>query len=120
MEEHASPMLDDWRLSAWMRLGKPTAGAQYIRPDLANAILDHEGGRMIRTIKVLFCEDEHGMGDRTFPDLMDLDTRMFVDGVLTAAQLRKLAKEHGWTRSGGADYCNICSAGATDPLNNDD
>ena len=73
---------------------------------------------MIRTIKVIFCEEEHGTGDRTFPDLMDLDTRMFIDGAPTAAQLRKMAREHGWTRSGGADYCNQCSAGATDELNN--
>lgn len=72
---------------------------------------------MIRTIKVLFCEEEHGAGDRTFPDLMDLDSKMFIDGAPTAAQLRKLAKEHGWTRCNGGDYCNTCSAGVNDELN---
>lgn len=73
---------------------------------------------MVRTIKVLFCEEDHGNGDRTFPDLMDLDTRMFIDAAPTVGQLRKLAKAAGWTRSGKADYCEQCSAGATDPLNN--
>lgn len=74
---------------------------------------------MIRTIKVLFCEEDHGVGDRTFPDLMDLDTRMFIDGAPTVSELRKLAKKHGWTRSGKADYCETCSAGVNDELNND-
>jgi hypothetical protein len=73
---------------------------------------------MIRTIKVLFCEEDHGTGDRTFPDLMDLDSRMFIDEAPTAGQLRKLAKAAGWTRSGGADYCETCSASVNDPLNN--
>ena len=61
---------------------------------------------MVRTIKVLFC------------DLMDLDSRMFIDAAPTAGQLRKLAKAAGWTRSGGADYCETCSASVNDPLNN--
>jgi len=72
---------------------------------------------MIRTIKVIFCEEDHGTGDRTFPDLMDLDSRMFIDGAPTAAELRKLAKQHGWTRHQGADYCDSCSAAMNDPLN---
>lgn len=73
---------------------------------------------MIRTIKVLFCEEEHGAGDVTFPHIMDLDTKMFIDGAPTTKELRKLAKKHGWTRSGGADYCDQCSASVNDDLNN--
>ena len=72
---------------------------------------------MIRTLKVLFCDEDHGTGDRMFPDLFDIDPRMFVEGSLTPAKLRKLAKVAGWTRSGGADYCETCSAGVNDPLN---
>ena len=72
---------------------------------------------MIRTIKVLFCDEDHGTGDRTFPDLMDIDTRMFIDRQPTTRQLRKLAKAAGWRCEKGADYCETCSAGANDPLN---
>jgi hypothetical protein len=73
---------------------------------------------MIRTFKVLFCEEDHGTGDRMFPDTFDIDPRMIVEGAMTTRQLRKMAKAAGWTYSQGADYCETCSASVNDPLNN--
>lgn len=74
---------------------------------------------MIRTIKVLVCDEEHGIGDQTFPRLSDLEPNDFVNGVLTTPALRKRAKAAGWTFSGGHDWCDQCSAGVNDELNHD-
>jgi hypothetical protein len=56
---------------------------------------------MIRTAKLIFCDNEHGMGDVTYPDLFDP----------TLKQLRKDAKQAGWSRHAGADYCQQCTEG---------
>ena len=64
---------------------------------------------MIRTVKVIFCENEHGVGEVMFPALGDLDAQTLIDNTETAATLRKKAKAAGWTRVNGADYCPGCS-----------
>ena len=69
---------------------------------------------MIRAAKILFCDNEHGFGNVTFPEKERLDDQLFVEPV-SARQLRKQAKEAGWTREGGVDYCPTCSY--VDPLN---
>ncbi len=63
---------------------------------------------MIRTAKVLFCDNEHGAGDVTYPDLERLNERDFIQprGIRT---LRAEAKKAGWSRHNGADYCDICT-----------
>jgi hypothetical protein len=66
---------------------------------------------MIRSAKVLFCENEHGTGDITYPDLDELDpfdTKQLFIGKRTAAALRKEAKKVGWGRINGGDYCPEC------------
>ncbi len=63
---------------------------------------------MIRTAKVLFCDNEHGFGEVTFPEMSRVDNQTFIAPISTA-QLRKQAKAAGWTRQDGADYCASCS-----------
>ncbi len=67
---------------------------------------------MIRPMQFLFCDNEHGTGDVTFPDIQgnpNAVEQLVIDGV-TARSLRAAAKQAGWTRSGGCDYCPHCSA----------
>ena len=63
---------------------------------------------MICTAKILFCENEHGCGDVTFPNTDDLNERSFMVP-MTIRMLRAKAKIAGWTRSKGRDLCDICS-----------
>lgn len=66
---------------------------------------------MIRKSHLLFCDNDHGTGDVTFPDLKSLDAydtqQQFVVGN-TVRTLRADAKQCGWGRVGGADYCPNC------------
>lgn len=68
---------------------------------------------MIRSTKLIFCDNEHGAGDVTFPDLddssFDIKQHFIYPVQPTAAELRKAAKKAGWTRVDGGDYCPICS-----------
>jgi hypothetical protein len=66
---------------------------------------------MIRTAKVIFCDNEHGVGDLTFPDLDELDAHQLKQYFIEARNggLRKEAKKAGWTRVNGADLCPGCS-----------
>lgn len=62
--------------------------------------------------KALFilCDNEHGTGDQIFPDPQD--THALVQHVIncpTLGELRKRAKEAGWSREGGVDYCPVCT-----------
>lgn len=70
---------------------------------------------MIQATTILFCDNEHGDGDRTFPDLKELDAyslcQLFVNGKQRASQIRKDAKEAGWGRVSGGDYCPDCMNG---------
>lgn len=63
---------------------------------------------MIRKTAVLFCDNEHGNGDVTFPDIDDLRSEHFV-APRTTAQLRKEARKAGWRRVDGVDYCDACT-----------
>ena len=65
---------------------------------------------MVRTLKVIFCEEQHGTGDITFPDMSTLNEQQFVDNdvPMTVPQLRKKAKAAGWGRVNGGDYCPSC------------
>jgi hypothetical protein len=65
---------------------------------------------MIRSVKVLFCDNEHGVGDITFPRIDELSEEMFIYP-RTTAQLRKEAKKAGWKHIRGNDYCNDCVEG---------
>jgi len=59
----------------------------------------------------LFCDNEHGFGDVTFPSLNDMDTYAIVQEIgreRTIGQLRKEAKQAGWGRVNGGDYCPAC------------
>lgn len=65
---------------------------------------------MIRTAKVIFCDNEHGFGDVTFPAL-DRDTSSLQQEYIVPrriGQLRKEAKKEGWGRTNGGDYCPQC------------
>ena len=66
---------------------------------------------MIRKVQILFCDNEHGTGNKTFPDVDSMDIfkieQAFIDGN-GARSLRKAAKAAGWGRVGGADYCPGC------------
>jgi len=65
-----------------------------------------------RKCQILFCDNEHGIGDVTFPDVEGMDgyaiQQEFIRGVQTASALRKAAKENGWGRVNGGDYCPAC------------
>lgn len=64
---------------------------------------------MIRSMRILFCDEEHGIGDVTFPDVRYLNTQDLIQP-RTAKQLRADAKKAGWTRDrDGHDYCDSCS-----------
>ena len=66
---------------------------------------------MTRKCILLFCDNEHGNGDVTFPDIAVMDSfniqQEFI-GERTLGQLRKEAKKAGWGRVNGGDYCPAC------------
>lgn len=66
---------------------------------------------MIRKCCLLFCDNDHGTGDVTFPDVRALDAydlqQEFIKGN-SVGELRKAAKAQGWGRVNGADYCPGC------------
>lgn len=66
---------------------------------------------MIRTLKIIFCDEEHGVGDVTFPDMATLHQQQFVadETPATVPQLRKQAKAAGWSHHSGGDYCPGCT-----------
>jgi hypothetical protein len=66
---------------------------------------------MIRNIKVIFCDNEHGLGTVCFPPIDNLSSHEIEQEFVkedTAASLRKAAKEQGWGRVNGGDYCPTC------------
>lgn len=65
---------------------------------------------MVRKFHVLYCEEEHGIGDVTFPEFYTLHVRDF-DRYTSATTTRRLAKAAGWKRIKGADYCPDCAEG---------
>jgi hypothetical protein len=62
---------------------------------------------MILTVKVLFCDEDHGIGEQTFPHIDDLDEGAFILP-LSVKQLRRAAEAAGWRRRGGMDLCDRC------------
>lgn len=65
---------------------------------------------MIRTAKVIFCDNDHGTGDITFPSLDRSVAELEAEYISpqTIGQLRRNAKKAGWGRLNGADYCPGC------------
>ena len=65
---------------------------------------------MIRRAIVIFCDNEHGTGDVTFPSLDRSVHQLQGEYVApqTVRQLRKAAKKDGWGRIDGGDYCPSC------------
>ncbi len=66
---------------------------------------------MIRRATLLFCDNEHGAGDFTFPDLDEqsaAETKQEFIEPRGVGALRKAAKAAGWGRVNGADYCPGC------------
>ena len=67
---------------------------------------------MIRKCQVIFCDNEHGNGEQTFPDLsaikLDELELLFIEGQSSLGVLRKAAKVAGWGRVDGVDYCPLC------------
>lgn len=66
---------------------------------------------MHRKCGVIFCENEHGTGDVTFPDLETMGTHELMQRFINAPterQTRLEAKAAGWRRVNGADYCPQC------------
>lgn len=68
---------------------------------------------MIRTARFIFCDNEHGMGDVTFPDMHASREELIPHFIKspTATELRKEAKKAGWSRHAGGDYCEQCTEG---------
>ncbi|HEV2691414.1 MAG TPA: hypothetical protein VG347_00810 [Verrucomicrobiae bacterium] len=66
---------------------------------------------MILKCSLLFCANEHGNGDVSFPDAATLDPytvrQIFIKGN-DARLLRADAKKEGWGRINGEDYCPAC------------
>jgi len=68
---------------------------------------------MIRKSQLLFCENDHGTGDVTFPDVNVLDGFELCEHFIlppTTASLRADAKAAGWGRVNGADYATEYAA----------
>ncbi len=67
---------------------------------------------MIRKCALLFCDNEHGTGDVCFPDVKAMSgheiDQTFITGSTTLRGLRKAAKQAGWGRVNGGDYCPGC------------
>jgi hypothetical protein len=67
---------------------------------------------MTRKCVLLFCANEHGTGDVTFPDVDGMTAgaikQLFIDDATTGRLLRKQAKAAGWGRINGEDYCPGC------------
>jgi hypothetical protein len=68
---------------------------------------------MIRSTKVLFCSEMHGIGDVTFPPLDELTVDSFIAPPSTR-QLRREATIAGWKCIRGVDYCEGCMAAKED------
>jgi hypothetical protein len=62
---------------------------------------------MVRTTKALFCNEDHGSGDVTFPALIDLIEMSFIFPP-DLRRLRAEAKAAGWKYIKGRDYCEGC------------
>lgn len=66
---------------------------------------------MFRKAGLLFCANEHGVGDVTFPSLSEMVEQEILDFFITPAteaQTRRKAKAAGWGRVNGEDYCPGC------------
>jgi hypothetical protein len=63
---------------------------------------------MVRSTKVLFCDNEHGSGDVTFPRIEEMNDESFIYPP-TLRALRAAAKKAGWSRHAGSDYCDQCT-----------
>jgi hypothetical protein len=71
---------------------------------------------MIRTAKLIFCDNEHGSGDMCYPDIYGEthhETLQHFIEPATAKILRKAAKQDGWSVLNGADYCPGCTESMT-------
>lgn len=69
---------------------------------------------MIRKLNLIFCDNDHGSGDVTFPDLYKLDGfEIGQEAIkeLPLAEVRREAKKQGWGRVNGGDYCPSCMEG---------
>lgn len=69
---------------------------------------------MTRKCVLLFCDNEHGVGDFTFPNIAIM-TAEEIQQVLIQSRplsaLRRDAKAAGWGRINGGDYCPACMEG---------
>jgi len=70
---------------------------------------------MLRTAKFIVCDNEHGTGDVTFPDLdessFDVKNYLVYPTGTKTADLRRAAKKAGWSVVDGGDYCAMCTEG---------
>lgn len=60
---------------------------------------------------LLCCDNEHGTGDVVFPDLTQLagyEIAQEASKGMTPADVRREAKNLGWGRVNGADFCPAC------------
>lgn len=77
---------------------------------------------MTRKAIILFCDNEHGTGDVSFPDLTMLDGFEFQQVLIngnTVGAVRRAAKAEGWGRVNGGDYCPGCMASIGDQPSED-
>ena len=63
---------------------------------------------MIRSVRVIFCDQEHGTGEQTFPALADLTEQHFIQP-FNAKKARAEAKKAGWSHVDGHDYRDMCT-----------
>jgi hypothetical protein len=67
---------------------------------------------MIYKAPFIFCENEHGTGDVCFPDVgstvSEDDLKQLIITQHTVGSIRRLAKQQGWGRVNGGDYCPHC------------
>ena len=66
---------------------------------------------MYRRCGIIFCGNEHGTGDVTFPDVSMMSASELMARFIeppTESVTRKAAKAEGWGRVNGEDYCPTC------------
>lgn len=63
---------------------------------------------MIRKLHFIFCDNEHGTGDVCLPDPDDGSLKQKIVEGNTVRALRVEAKQKGWGRVNGGDYCPDC------------
>lgn len=69
---------------------------------------------MILKLILIACENEHGNGEKIFPNIDAMDAHKICElaqSQLNVADVRRKARAVGWGRVNGGDFCPGCTEG---------